>query len=439
MRTHAHIRRRGAAGLALAFLLAAAGMARAGESYRLGPQDQLQVKVSDLRAGTGEAYQWQAFTGEFTVAPSGLVALPVVGEIEASGRTTTEVAADLAERLRAKAGLAARPDASVQIVKFRPFYVMGSVEKPGEYEYRPQLSVLQAVSIAGGMQRVPTDLLLRFTREAVQARGDMQELSATRLALIARQARLDAEIRETPVTFPAELQSRGTEAEIARILREERLALDTRRAAVEAQVVNLKYYKDFLTEQIGSLTAKDAKTVDQLEMMRSELSRISGLVAKGLSAMPRQIEASQTIATLESNRLDVQIAVIRARQDISKADRDILDLKDQRRNVALQESADTRIKLNETEAKLEAARHLLRQAEITSPATVVATSDAYAKPDYLILRRRGNRAETLPADEDDLLQPGDVVRVQPRLGAPGPSAAAGTGGPRVLAGQASDE
>ncbi|MEE7455543.1 sugar transporter [Methylorubrum populi] len=439
MRTHAHIRRRGAAGLALAFLLAAAGMARAGESYRLGPQDQLQVKVSDLRAGTGEAYQWQAFTGEFTVAPSGLVALPVVGEIEASGRTTTEVAADLAERLRAKAGLAARPDASVQIVKFRPFYVMGSVEKPGEYEYRPQLSVLQAVSIAGGMQRVPTDLLLRFTREAVQARGDMQELSATRLALIARQARLDAEIRETPVIFPAELQSRGTEAEIARILREERLALDTRRAAVEAQVVNLKYYKDFLTEQIGSLTAKDAKTVDQLEMMRSELSRISGLVAKGLSAMPRQIEASQTIATLESNRLDVQIAVIRARQDISKADRDILDLKDQRRNVALQESAETRIKLNETEAKLEAARHLLRQAEITSPATVVATSDAYAKPDYLILRRRGNRAETLPADEDDLLQPGDVVRVQPRLGAPGPSAAAGTGGPRVLAGQASDE
>ena len=70
---------------------------------------------------------------------------------------------------------------------------------------------------------------------------------------------------------------------------------------------------------------------------------------------------------------------------------------------------------------------------------MVATSDAYAKPDYLILRRRGNRAETLPADEDDLLQPGDVVRVQPRLAAPGPSAAAGTGGPRVLAGQASDE
>ncbi|WP_375275947.1 polysaccharide biosynthesis/export family protein [Methylorubrum thiocyanatum] len=428
--------RHAAARLALAFLLAAPGTALAEEPYRLGPQDQLEVKVSDLRAGTGEAYQWQAFNGEFTVAPSGQVALPVVGEIEASGRTTTEVAADLAERLRAKAGLAAKPDASVQIVKFRPFYVMGSVEKPGEYDFRPQLSVLQAVSIAGGMQRVPTDILLRFTREAVQARGDIQELSATRLALIARQARLDAEIRDTAITFPTELQSRSKEAEIARILREERLALDTRRAALDAQIVNLKHYKDFLTEQIASLTTKDAKTADQLDVMKSELARITGLVAKGLSAMPRQIEASQTIATLESNRLDIQIAVIRARQDISKADRDILDLKDQRRNVALQESAETRIKLNETEAKLGAAGNLLRQAEITSPAAVLANSEAFAKPDYLILRRRGTKAETLPADEDDLLQPGDVVRVQPRMNAPSPSAA---GGASALAGPANDE
>ncbi len=68
----------------------------------------------------------------------------VVGEIEASGRTTSEIASDIADRLKAKAGLATRPDASVQIVKYRPYYVMGSVEKPGEYEYRPQLSVLQA-------------------------------------------------------------------------------------------------------------------------------------------------------------------------------------------------------------------------------------------------------------------------------------------------------
>ncbi len=139
----------------VAVLLATVGIARAAEPYKLGPQDQLQVKVSDLRAGTGEAYQWQAFNGDFTVAASGNVSLPIVGEIAASGRTTTEIAADIADNLKTKAGLAAKPDASVQIIKYRPYYVMGGVEKPGEYEFRPQMSVLQAVSMAGGLQRFP--------------------------------------------------------------------------------------------------------------------------------------------------------------------------------------------------------------------------------------------------------------------------------------------
>lgn len=401
--------------LAVIAILSGSGIAKAEEPYRLGPLDQLQVKVSDLRAGTGEAYQWQAFNGDFTVGASGKVSLPVVGEIEASGRTTTDIAADIAERLKVKAGLATKPDASVQIVKFRPFYVTGSVERPGGYEFRPNLTVLQGVSLAGGIQRVPTEILLQFVRDAIQSRGNIKELSATRLALIARQVRLDAEIKDIPLVFPAEIDARSKEPGIARIIREERLTLDARRASLNAQITNLKQNKEFLTEQISSLTSKDATTTEQLNVMKQELARVSGLVSKGLSAMPRQIETSQTIATLESTRLDVQIAVIRARQDISKADRDILDVRDQRRNIALQELAETRIRLNETIAKLEASRNLLYQVEVRSPATIVANTEAYSKPEYVILRRSNGRSEQINADEGDLLQPGDVVRVQPHL------------------------
>ncbi|MGC5778800.1 polysaccharide biosynthesis/export family protein [Methylobacterium sp. NFXW15] len=401
---------------AVIVLLGSTGrQAMAEAAYKLGPQDQLQVKVSDLRAGTGEAYQWQAFNGDFTVGASGRIALPIIGEVDANGRTTTDVASDIAERLKTKAGLATKPDASVQIVKYRPYYVMGSVEKPGEYEYRPQLSVLQAVSIAGGLQRVPTDILLQFVREAVKAQGDIQEYVTNRLALLARQSRLDAELREKPIAFPPELESRAKEPEIARIMNEERLALETRRASLDAQIVNIKKNKDYLTDQIASLSAKDSTTGEQLEIMKQELARISSLVSKGLSAMPRQIETSQTIATLESNRLDVQIAVIRARQDISRADRDILEIKDQRRNAALQEAAETRIKLSEVTARLEGAKNLLYQAQVRSPATVVSNSEAYSKPEYFILRRHAGKAQTIPAEDDDLLQPGDVVRVVPRI------------------------
>ncbi len=144
--------------------------------------------------------------------------------------------------------------------------------------------------------------------------------------------------------------------------------------------------------------------------------------------MPRQIETSQTIATLESNRLDVQIAIIRARQDISKGDRDILDLKDQRRNTALQEAAETRNNLNQVNARIEEARNLLYQAQVRSPATILANSEAYSRPEYFILRRKDGKAETIQVGEDDLLQPGDVVRVRPRtVAASASDASASTG------------
>ena len=96
--------------------------------YRLGPQDQLQVRVYDLRTGTGEAHEWTAFEGEFTVGASGKVALPLVGELQASEITTSALAAAIAEKLQAKVGLATRPDASVEVKKYRPFYVLGSVD-----------------------------------------------------------------------------------------------------------------------------------------------------------------------------------------------------------------------------------------------------------------------------------------------------------------------
>ena len=114
----------------VSLLVMASGAAHGeGEAYRLGPQDELQVRVSDLRTGAGEAYQWQAFNNsKFAIAPSGRLSLPVIGEIDASGRTTAEIEATIGKRLQEKAGLAVRPDASVQIVKFRPFYLMGRVE-----------------------------------------------------------------------------------------------------------------------------------------------------------------------------------------------------------------------------------------------------------------------------------------------------------------------
>src|SRR5205814_1909785 len=132
--------------------------------------------------------------GEFLVDPSGNVFLPLVGEIPAQNRTTAELANSISDRLQSRVGLADRPDASVEVSEFRPFYIVGNVEHPGNYPYRPGMTVLQAVSIAGGWQRLLDANLLRLEREAITSRGDLRVVGAERDALLARRARLDAEM-----------------------------------------------------------------------------------------------------------------------------------------------------------------------------------------------------------------------------------------------------
>ena len=415
--------------LCIALIGSPVGLCRATEPYALGPGDHVQVKVSDFRSGTGEAYQWTMFSqnaaDDFVVGPDGHLSLPVVGQIEAAGKTTGEVGEAVALVLQGKAGLTARPDASVQIVKFRPFYIVGGVDKPGEYEYRPGLTVLQALSIAGGLERVASDALIGLEKDALNARGDLRVLESDRISLIARQARLDAEIAEKPqIEFPAEWRDRSENPDVARATREEQLLLDAHRTGLEKQITSLEGNKALLHHEIDRLREKDATIAKQLTAMNGEHELIAGLVAKGLSPAPRALELEQNIAQIEGNQLDVQVAMVRANEEIAKSDREIYDLRTKSRNDMLVEAQDVRVKLAETIEKIQTSRSLVQHAEVRAPGMISDNANAYVKPIYVIFRRDPDgKSQSANARESDPVRPGDVVRVIPTFSQTTPSAA----------------
>jgi polysaccharide export outer membrane protein len=117
---------------------AASAVAPATGDYRLGSGDKLRVIVF------GE----QDLSGEFDVTGAGKVSLPLIGQVQASGLTLEEFEHEVGEKLRQ--GYLTNPKVSVEVLNYRPFYIIGEVTKPGEYPYTNGMTVLNAVAVAGG-------------------------------------------------------------------------------------------------------------------------------------------------------------------------------------------------------------------------------------------------------------------------------------------------
>jgi polysaccharide export outer membrane protein len=142
--------------------------AEADLSYQLGTGDKLRITVF------GEA----ALTGEFSVGDRGTVSFPLVGEVQAAKRSVAEFKSSLTAAL--KDGYLLDPRVAVEVLTYRPYYVLGEVGKPGEYPYTSGLTVLNAVAAASGFTyRANTKRV--FIKHAGAAAEEKLPLTATQM------------------------------------------------------------------------------------------------------------------------------------------------------------------------------------------------------------------------------------------------------------------
>lgn len=105
----------------------------------------------EWRAPRGEAYEWTPLTGEFTVNAAGMVSLPMLGEVPAAELTTAALAESISRRLQAAVGLVQKPQTSLEVSQYRPFYVIGAVNQPGAYPYRRVSEFCRVQALPGAL------------------------------------------------------------------------------------------------------------------------------------------------------------------------------------------------------------------------------------------------------------------------------------------------
>ena len=120
---------------------AAAGGGSPGDSNKLGPNDRVRITV----------FGQPTLTGEYTLDGNGVLAFPLIGNVPANGSTTSELQQKIAAKLNPEYLI--NPSVSAEIVNRRPFYVIGEVQKPGNYPYVSDITAVNAIAMAGGFTR----------------------------------------------------------------------------------------------------------------------------------------------------------------------------------------------------------------------------------------------------------------------------------------------
>jgi polysaccharide biosynthesis/export protein len=127
--------------------------------YRLGAEDVMLISV----------WKDEQLTREVVIRPDGMFSFPLVGDIQAQDRTVEEVRADLVKRLTK---YIPNPNVSVAVTKVLSYkiYVVGRVNKPGEYLIGHYTDVLQALSLAGGLTPFAAENDIKVIRQVKGAK-----------------------------------------------------------------------------------------------------------------------------------------------------------------------------------------------------------------------------------------------------------------------------
>jgi polysaccharide export outer membrane protein len=136
------------------------------KDFLLGPEDVLEIAVWRNQDLTQK---------EEIVRPDGKISMPLIGEVEASGRTADQLGAQITERLKA---FKENPSVSVRVKEVNSYYVyvLGEAMKPGKYKLKSHATVLQALAVAGGFTTYASKNKIQVIRTVATPDGKSREV-----------------------------------------------------------------------------------------------------------------------------------------------------------------------------------------------------------------------------------------------------------------------
>jgi polysaccharide biosynthesis/export protein len=385
-------------------------VAPAEAQYRLRAGDVIEISVARL----------PELKQRIAVQIDGTVSYPMLGTIPVADLSPAELQAKLQAMLAAKAFRHWTSDGretlvtieadevTASIVEYRPIYVNGDVSKPGELVYRPQLTVRQAIALAGGFDvmrlRMNNPIL-----ETADLQGEYESLWADYTKEQAHVWRLKQELgQDTTLDEKALLDvpiARSTAQSIVSIEAE---TLKARKADERAERTFLQRGVGQADEEIKVLSEQQKTEDDGAQADVDEFERTKELYNRGTLPILRVTDARRAMLLASTRRLQTAAQLMSVKRQRDDFSRQIERFDGQRRSDLLRELQEATVSLSKIRFKLQSTGEKL---QYTALAKSQLSQGPGNKPTITVVRRGAKGTETLNANEDFELQPGDVVEV----------------------------
>ena len=376
--------------------------------YRLQSGDALEIAIAGV----------PALKQRSQIDMEGRIAVPLAGSVKVAGLTVAAAQAKIARDLSAKVYHEANGDGrdiphlilpdeiTVTVAEYRPVYVNGDVVKPGEYQFRPGITVRQAVSLAGGYGLGRLGVTDPFM-QAADLRADYAALWTEFAREQARSWRLRADLGEPGVKYASATSAPPpiVNDEFMKAEAEQRKA---RFADREQDVAFLKSAIDKANAQLNLLSEKKKEDEQGNRADVADFEKMRDLSRRGLVTVMRLSEARR-VALISSHDL-LQTIVDMSNIERQRGDyvRELTKLTSQERAQNLRDMQDTEVHLAQISARLKSTGEKLAYTGILKSQLAQGLAGATV---ITVYRRGEGGAQRLTAKEDLELEPGDVVDV----------------------------
>jgi hypothetical protein len=376
------------------------------DSDQFTPQTKIRLTIVQWMPTKGVYEKWDALGGEFLISQARTVTLPVIGTLPVGNLDGAGLALEIAKQLKAKIGLVQTPEATVEILEQQPIYVVGEVNKPGEYKFHPGLTVLQSLAMSGGEFRALNGSLGFVDKTGYI--GQLQEIDNSILRSKIRITRLQVEMSGVK-EMRFEPAGQDDPAITSAIFQQEKIIHAARMNDMDRQSKSFVELRDLLTSEIAITEKKITSTDEDIDSIRKELTNVKSMVERGIALPARQSDLERTLRSYNGNRLDLVTAIMRARQNIAETTRNLDGLYDKQRTQVASDLQSEQASLDLQKLKRETTQKLLIEAlpgDATSQTEAGSTMLAFS-----VTRQEGLAVREIPASDSTVLQPGDVVRV----------------------------